>query len=48
LIHETEANEGFVSEDVKPNFIIFVKMSINRIAIRTNKGNYLGGEKIYG
>jgi len=48
LIRETEANEGFVSEDVKLNFIIFVKMSINRIAIRTNKEDYLGGEKIYG
>lgn len=43
-----KGNEGFVSEDVKLNFIIFVKMSINRIAIRTNKGDYLGGEKIYG
>jgi len=48
LIQETEANEGFVSEDVYFNFKILVKMSINRIAIRTNKGDYLGGEKIYG
>jgi len=48
LIEETEANEGFVSEDVYFSFIILVKMSINRIAIRTNKGDYLGGEKIYG
>ena len=24
------------------------EMSVNRIAIRTNKGEYVGGEKIYG
>lgn len=43
-----KGNEGFVFEDVKFNFIIFVKMSINRIVIRINKGDYFGGEKIYG